>query len=256
MGRIRYLSERNIALQLQVCTLTEEREDLVRRQTADLETTLGLHDKVAELRRERDQLQQQLADLCAEPPVTATTPVSIAAEVRRTAREWKVTADRLKADADRIRVERGQLQDQVKELQAAYQQKTDDLIRANCTIDIFQEQIKHLRQTAQPTNPASQAFVTPGGSSRPSHQEMGGHVRRALVLDPSTLLATTPEGHAMPPALTPVRGNTQRLLGTDTPTLPRLMAQPSASLAVPPRPEPDREEDMDSMPQPGPESQQ
>ncbi len=74
--------------------------------------------------------------------------------------------------------------------------------------------------------------------------------------DPSTLLATTPEGHAMPPALTPVRGNTTRPLGTDTPTLPRLTPQPSASLAVPPRPEPDQEEDMDSTPRKGPESQQ
>ncbi len=68
--------------------------------TTDLETTIGLHDKVAELRQERDHLQQQLDDLRAELPATATTPASIASEVRRTAR-----------DADRIRVERGQLQD-------------------------------------------------------------------------------------------------------------------------------------------------
>ncbi len=256
MGRTRYLWERNIALQLQVRALTEEWEDLVRRQTADLETTLGLHDKVAELRQERDQLQQQLADLHAEPPVTATTPASIASEVRRTAREWKVTADRLKADTDRIRAERGQLQDQVKELQADYQQKTEELIRTNGTIDIFQEQIKHLRQTAQLVNPERQAFATPTGSGPPTHQEMGGHVRRPLVSDPSTLLATTPEGHAMPPDLTPVRGNTPRPLGTDTPTLPRLTPQLSASLAVPPCPEPDREENIDSTPQKGPESQQ
>ncbi len=244
------------ALQLQVRALTEEREDLVRRQTTDLETTLGLHDKVAELRQERDRLQQQLANLRAEPPVTATTPASIASEVRRTTREWKVTADRLKADADRIRIERGQLQDRVKELQAAYQQKTEDLIWANGTINIFQEQIKHLRQTAHPVSPASQAFVTPTGGGPPMHKEMGGHVRRPLVSDPATLLATTPEGHAMPPTLTLVRGNTPRSLGTDTPTLPGLMPQPSASLAVPPRPEPDQEEEMDSVPQQGPESQQ
>ncbi len=256
VGRTRYLWERNIALQLQVRALTEEREDLVRRQTAELETTLGLHDKVAELRRERDQLQQQLADLRAEPPDTATTPASIASEVRRTAQAWKVTADRLKADADHIRAERGQLQDQVKELQAAYQQKTEDLTRANCTIDIFQEQIKHLRHAVQPVSPASQAFVTPTGGGLPTHREMGGHIRRPLVSDPSALLATTPEGHAVPPALTPVRSNTPRPLGTDTPTLPQLTPQPSASLAAPPRPEPDREEDMDSTPQKGPESQQ
>ena len=165
-------------------------------------------------------------------------------------------ADRLKADADRIRIERGQLQEQVKELQAAYQQKTEDLIQANVTIDIFQEQIKHLRQTAQPVTPASQAFATPGGRGPPLHQEMGGHVRRPLISDPSTLRATTPEGHAVLPALTLLRGNTPRLLGTDTPTLPRLTPQPSASLAAPPRADPGQEETMDSEPQPGPGSQQ
>ncbi len=129
----------------------------------------------------------------------------------------EVTANRLKADADRIRAERGQLQNQLKELQAAYQQKTEDLLRANCTIDIFQEQIKHLRQTAQPVSPASQAFVTPMGGGLPTHREKGGHIRRPLVSDPSTLLATTPEGRAMPPTLTPVRSNTPRPLGMDTP---------------------------------------
>ncbi len=111
LGRTRYLWERNITLQLHVRALTEEREELVRRQTTDLEATLGLHNKMAELKQERDHLQQQLEDLRAEPRATVTPPGSIASEVRRTAREWKVVANRLKADADRISVERGQLQD-------------------------------------------------------------------------------------------------------------------------------------------------
>ena len=256
MGRTRYLWERNIALQLQVRTLTKEREDLVQRQATDLTTTLGLHDKVAELKRERDQLQQQLASLRAESQVAAPAPTSETPEIRRVAREWKVTADRLKAEADLIRTERGQLQEQLKELRAAYQQKTEDLLRANCTIDIFQEQIRQLKQTAQIVSPASQAIVTPTGSSLPSHREMGGHIRRPLVSDPSTLLATTPEGRAVPPILTPVRNSTPGPLGTDTPVLPQLTPQPSASLAAPPRQGLDQEETMDSEPQLGPESQQ
>ncbi len=148
---------------MQVHALTEEREELVRRQTTELETTLGLHNKVAELKRERDRLQQQLDDLRAEPPATVTPPASIASEVPGTARDWKVVADRLKADADRIRVERGQLQDRVKELQAAYHQQAKDLTQANCTIDLFQEQIGRLKQTGQPTNPVSKSFATPMG---------------------------------------------------------------------------------------------
>ncbi len=252
MGRTRYLWERNIPLQLQVRTLTEEREDLVRRQATDLTTTLGLHDKVAELKRERDQLQQQLASLRAESLVIAPAPASEASKVQRVAREWKTTADRLKADADRIRTERGQLQEQLKELRTAYQQKTQDLARANGTIDIFQEQIRLLRQAAQP----AQILTTPTGGRLPTHQEMGGHPRLPLVSDPSILLATTPEGRAVPPTLTPVRNNTPGPLGTGTPVLPRLTPQPSASLAAPPHREFDREEKMDSEHQPGPESQQ
>ncbi len=85
LGRMRYLWERNIALQLQVHALTEEREELVRRQTTDLETILGLHNQMAELRQERDRLQQQLDNLRVEPPVVATPPASIASEVQRTA---------------------------------------------------------------------------------------------------------------------------------------------------------------------------
>ena len=127
---------------------------------------------------------------------------------------------------------------------------------ANCTIDLFQEQIRRLKQAAQPASPASQAFAAPSGGCLPTHQETGGHVRRPLVSDPSTLLTATPKGQSMPPALTPMRGNTSGPLGTDTPTLPRLTPQASASLTAPPRHEQDREEDMDSEPPHGPESQQ
>ncbi len=67
LGRTRYLWKRNITLQLQVRALTEEREELIQRQTTDLETTLGLHNKVAELKQERDRLQQRLDGLRAEP---------------------------------------------------------------------------------------------------------------------------------------------------------------------------------------------
>ncbi len=94
------------------------------------------------------------------------------------------------------------------------------------------------------------------GGGLPTHHEMGGHIRIPLVSDPSTLLAATPEGHAMPPILSPVRNNTPGPLGTDTPGLPRLTPQLSTSLAAPPRREPGQEETMDSEPPKGPESQQ
>ncbi len=248
--------ERNIALQLQVRALTEEREEQLRRQTAELETTLGLHNKVSELTQARDRLQQQLDELRAALPVTATPPAPATSEVQQTAREWKTLADRLEGDVTRIRAERGKLRDQVKGLQTAYQQKLDELARANYTIDIFREQIESLRQPAQLTSTPPRASVTPSGSHLPTHEEMGGHIRLPIVSDPALLLMTTPEGRSVLPTLTPVRNYTPGPHGTDTPTLSWLTPQTSASIAAPPRQEPDREEDMDSEPQPGPESQQ
>ncbi len=70
------------------------------------------------------------------------------------------------------------------------------------------------------------------------------------------MLTTTPEGRTLPPTLTPVRNDAPGPLNTDTPVLPRLTPQPSASLAAPPHREPEQEETMDSEPHQGPESQQ
>ncbi len=189
---------------------------------------------MTELRQERDRLQQQLDDLRAAPPATATPPASIASDVRQTAREWKVLADRLESDATRIRTERGQLRDQVKKLQAANQQQTKDLVWANFTIDVFREQIEKLKQTTQPAGPASQAPTMPSGSHLPTYQEMGGHVRIPIVSDPFLMLAATPDGQSIPPTVTPMTDNTPGPRGTGTPTLPRLTPQALASLAAPP----------------------
>ncbi len=112
-------------------------------------------------------MQQQLDDLRAESPAAATPPASIASEVRRTAREWKVVADWLKADTDCIRIERGQLRDQVKELQAANQQQTKDLLWANFTIDICREQIEKLKRTAPPAD-STAMFDFPSCRTLPS----------------------------------------------------------------------------------------
>ena len=84
---------------------------------------------------------------------------------------------------------------------------------------------------------------------------MGGHIRLPLVSDPSALLATTPEGRAMPPTLTRVKNDIPGPLGTDTPVLPRLTPQLSASLAALTSQESDWEAEMDPVP-PDPESQQ
>ncbi len=104
--------------------------------------------------------------------------------------------------------ERGQLRDQVKQLQAANQRQTDDLARANFTIDVCREQLEKLKQTAQPAGPTSQAPATPSGSHLPMHQEMGGNVRLPIASNPSLVLAAMLDGQSVPPTLTPMRHNT------------------------------------------------
>ncbi len=210
---------------------------------------------MAELRQERDRLQQQLDDQRTELLAIATAPASTASKVRETAKEWKVLADRLNADAIQIREERGELRDQVKQLQATNQRQTDDLAQANFTVDVCRDQPEKLKQTAQSAGPMSQAPATPSGSRLSTHQEMGGHVRLPTASDSSLVLAATPDGKTVQPTLTPMRNITPGPRSIGTTTLPRLKPQSSASLAAPPRQEPE-EEDMYSEPQDGPESQQ
>lgn len=176
LGWIRHLWERNIALQLQVRNLTEEREEMIRRQTEDLERTLGLHNQVTELRQERDRLQHQLDDLQAEPPTVATPPSSTSNAVKEMAKSWKVLADRLNDDGIRIRKERKCLNDQVEQLQAINQQQASDLAWANFTIDVCRVQLEKLKQTTRPVSPMLQPPATPSRGQLPTHQEMGGHV--------------------------------------------------------------------------------
>ncbi len=207
--------------------MTEEREELIRRQTTDLEATLDQHNHMAELRRERDCLQQRLDDLQTESQAIATSSTSTESEVGKTAREWKVLADRLNGDATRIREERGRLKKKVTQLKA-------DLARANFTVDVCREQLENLKQAVPSAGSMSQAPATPSGSRMPTHQEMGGHVRLSAASGPSPLLAVTPEKQSVPPMLTPMGNITLGPRGIDTPMPPRLTLRPSASLAAPP----------------------
>ncbi len=167
---------------------------MIQRQTKDLETTLGLHNQVTELRRERDRLQEQLDDLRREPSAMATPLALTSSEVKKTAMEWKILADRLNGDAIRIREERRQLRDQVKQLQATNQRQADDLAWASFTIDVCREQLEKLKPATQPAGPTPQAMATPLGNRLPTHQEMGGHVRLSTVSGPSPMLMATPDG--------------------------------------------------------------
>ncbi len=153
-----------------------------------------------------------------------------------------------------IREERRQLKDQVQQLQVTNQRQADDLARANFTIEVCREQLEKLKQATQSAGLMPQATATPSGNRLPTYQEMGGHVRLSTVSGTSPVPTATASGLSMPPTLTPVWGTTPGPQDAGTPTLPRLTPQPSTSLAATPPQQ--QEEEMDSEPQKGPESQQ
>ncbi len=122
------------------------------------------------------------------------------------------------------------------------------------TIDVYMEKIVDLKQASQSASSVQPASAAPSGTQLPTHQEMGGHVRLPTASALFPLSMAKSDSRTTPPVLTPVKGLAHRPSDTGTPTLPRLMPQPSASLAAPPLP--DKEEEMESDPQEGPESQQ
>ena len=90
---------------------------------------------------------------------------------------------------------------------------------------------------------------------RPLHSpRLSNQTPLTALLDSLPSALDTSTSQLMPPLSTPTGRLPLESSSPGTPTLPQLMPQPSASLAAPPRP--DQEEDMDSEPQEGPESQQ
>ncbi len=142
------------------------------------------------------------------------------------------------------------------ELQAINTELGVNLRQANLAIDICLNQLRAPPGTPITLDESTLALVTSVGR-RPVHGPQVGN---------PTLL-TTPLG-PLPSALDTPTSQLTRILSTPTgrpplepplqgtPTLPRLTPQASASLAAPPPQDLDREEEMDSEPQQGPESHQ
>ncbi len=82
----------------------------------------------------------------------------------------------------------------------------------------------------------------------------GSRVLPPTMTNPLPSALDAPNSQVTPPLSTPVRRLPLQSPSEGTPTMPRLTPPLSASLAAPP-PQ-DQEEDIDSEPQGGPESQQ
>ena len=142
----------------------------------------------------------------------------------------------------------------MEQLQAVNKQQAEELTCTKFNIDVYMENIADLKQMSQSAGSMQPALATSSGTQLPTHQEMGSHVRLPTVSAPFPSSLATPNSRSTPPVLTPGRGLAPRPSDTGTPTLPSLVAQPSASLAA--APPLDKEEEMDFEPQEGPESLQ
>ncbi len=98
------------------------------------------------------------------------------------------------------------------------------------------------------------AVLTSFGDRSLSSPGQGSHARPPVMVNPLPSTMDTPNSHSTPPMLTPVGRWSLQPSSGGTSMLPRLTPKPLASLGTPP-PQ-GQEEDMDSEPQEGPESQQ
>ena len=144
--------------------------------------------------------------------------------------------------------------EQVKQLQAQNKKLVKEQLRSEATIEWFMERVEKLQWSSGPANPTWSSPAMPLGARLPSHNRMGGHALLPLASDSTTHPMATPEGSAKPPVQTAFGGRTPGLNAATTPTPTELTPQRSASLAAPPPQK--QEEDMDSEPKAGLESQQ
>ncbi len=104
---------------------------------------------------------------------------------------------------------------------------------------------------------ASMLALVASVGKRPLHSpRLSSQTPLTVPLDPPPSALDTLTSQLTPTLSTPTRRLPLESSSWGTPMLLRLAPQPSASLAAPPRQEPDLEEDMDSETQQGPESQQ
>ncbi len=162
----------------------------------------------------------------------------------------------LQQDCERIREEREALLNQVLELQAINAELGVNLRQANLAIDICLTQIRAPPGTPITLDESILALVTSVGRHPVHSPQVSSQTRLTALLDPLPSALDTPTSQLTPILATPTGRPPLEPPLQSTPTLLHMATRASSNLAAPPRQESDREEDMDSEPQQGPESQQ
>ncbi len=165
-------------------------------------------------------------------------------------------AGQLLRDCKRIEGEREALWNQVLELQAVNAELSKNLEQANLAIDMCLPCIRAPPGALATLDEPMLALVTSVRKRPVRCPQLSAPLLLTIPRDPLPSTLDTPTSQLTPILSTPSgRPPLGPPLQSIT-TLPRSIPLASASLAAPPRQKPDREEEMDSEPQPGSESQQ
>ncbi len=240
-------------IQKKIATFEAQRQVLEGQQARTAGEMQQLRDQIKELKEEKERLRQQLEDATAPPPPMETDSQKTAPEGSDDA---EARAGQLQRDCEWIGTEREALWNQVLELQAVNTELGRNLEQANLAIDICLACIRATPEAPITLNDPMLALVTLVGRRPVRSPQLSTLLPLTIPQGPLPSALDTPTRQFTPILSTSTGRPPLELPLRSTPTLLRLKPPASASLAALPRQEPDREEDMDSEPLHGPDSQQ
>ncbi len=253
MGRAHYLWENNEELAKKLATCESQCQELDRQLTQTTDERQQLREQIRGLTEERERLRQQLENMPTPQAPVAPSPQKTNPQKPG---DDDVRAGQPMQDGRRTKEERGALWDQVVELQAVNAELTEHLNQAQLAIDMCLLRIRAPPGTLATLDEPMLALVTSVRNRPIRCPQLSTPHLLAIPRGPLPSALDTPASLLTPASSTPggrrPSGSSWPGVTTFSPSVPQALA----SIAAPPHQEPSREEDMDSEPQAGPESQQ
>ncbi len=253
MGRARYLWECNEKLTKKIAICETQRQELDSQRAQAADERQQLREQIRKLTEGKERLQQQLED--AQIPPSLVAPNSRETAPQKPG-DVETRASEMMQDSRRTEEERNALWKQMLELQAVNAELTEHLDQAKLATDLCLPCIRAPSVTLATLDGPMLALVTSVRKRPIRYPQLSTPRLLTIPRNPLPSALDTPTSQLTPISSTPCGrlplGPPWRGITTFPPSVP----QASASIAAPPRQEPDQEEKMDSEPQPGPESQQ
>ncbi len=236
MGQIKGLWERDGVRQHRIDALVKEKEqvrvqcDQMATVQTDVQREIGqLKAANDQLQKDNDRLRQELLDGRATPHPSRPSFSSSVSSVHSglTDRDHAI---RLDQDNNRLRGEREALQQDNEKLKSTITELRKDAQRKKIRNDATMDRLLGQLQAAE------DKFKQPQGqpqSRLPSHQEMGGHRPYLPTAEGRPSLPTTPGGMQGPPALSLFVSQPAHPGVADSPQIPQLTPQRTASTTLP-----------------------